>query len=483
MSEMLKAALSVSFVAVLETLISGRIADTLTRSNMNQRREVFGAAMANLASGICGGLPATAALARTALNIRSGGHTRLAPLINAIGTTFLVLVILPLFTYLPLPVVAALLFQVAVGMVELKHIRQYWESDHISFAMTFVVAGFCVALDSTVGIVVGAIFGLLRFAKKVSHSHADVILSNELDADAGDGVSGGSETHPLVLSSEALQKALAAQHPGKDASTWEKVNDIFADADSYTGWSLGSLTELATAMDPYTYRTTHNGQNGRNGQNHSGSNSEQRPRLAIPVSVTTGSGGASGSGGAGGASGSLRKSSSGDGFRTRANTMIGSEVSPRQAAFGSVDSPSAAAGTGHGRLLMSGIAEDGMFAGGAHARAVASPTAAVTAGSGGSSAISILPLPAVSESGVAANRVVPVYRIYGMITYVNLQEHHDLLARLYPVADRYIIVSLQHTYVFDVDGIDALEEIEEMLTHAGKTVRQRLMLSRPSCVH
>ena len=68
-------ALSISFVALLETLISAKIADTMTKTTFNQRKEVFGLGLANIVTGIVGGIPATAALARTALNINTGTST------------------------------------------------------------------------------------------------------------------------------------------------------------------------------------------------------------------------------------------------------------------------------------------------------------------------------------------------------------------------------------------------------------------------
>lgn len=69
---------------MLETLISAKIADGLTHTHFNQRREVFGLALANLVTGIFNGIPATAALARTALNIKSGATSRIAAVLNTI---------------------------------------------------------------------------------------------------------------------------------------------------------------------------------------------------------------------------------------------------------------------------------------------------------------------------------------------------------------------------------------------------------------
>lgn len=175
MGKLFSEALPVSFVSVLETLISGKIADGMTKTNMNARREVFGAAMANVGAGLAGGLPATAALARTALNIRSGARTRLAGMINAISTTVIALALLRYFSYLPLPIVAALLFQVAIGMIEVETIRRFWKMDVTMLLITLLVAVLCVVIDPTTGIVVGVIIGLLRHAQHVAIGYSEVI--------------------------------------------------------------------------------------------------------------------------------------------------------------------------------------------------------------------------------------------------------------------------------------------------------------------
>ena len=112
------ASVSVAFVAVLESLISGRIADGQTATEMDSGREVLALGAANLACGLAGGLPATAALARTSLSIRSGATGRAAGIVSASLTGLLAIALLPAFSYLPLCVVAALLCQVAVGMLD-----------------------------------------------------------------------------------------------------------------------------------------------------------------------------------------------------------------------------------------------------------------------------------------------------------------------------------------------------------------------------
>jgi len=83
---------------------------------------------------------------------------------------------MPIFSYLPLPVVASLLFQVAIGMVEVKHIKKMWQLDKVAFGMTMLVALLCIVIDPTTGIVVGAVFGMLRFAESISSGQSELIV-------------------------------------------------------------------------------------------------------------------------------------------------------------------------------------------------------------------------------------------------------------------------------------------------------------------
>jgi len=177
--DLLTGSVSVAFVGVLESLISGKIADGMTKTSMHQRQEVLAVSMANLAAGWTGGMPVTAALARTALSIRSGANSKLAGIFNAAFTFLIALFCLPLFGYLPLCVVASLLFQVSCGMVEAKHLLHSWSLDSVAFWLTLVCASLCLIFDPTVAIVVGAVLGLLRNAENLARGYSEMTLTRD----------------------------------------------------------------------------------------------------------------------------------------------------------------------------------------------------------------------------------------------------------------------------------------------------------------
>jgi MFS superfamily sulfate permease-like transporter len=176
------ASVSIAFVAVLESLISGKIADGMTKTTMQSRQEVFATAAANIAAGVAGGLPTTAALARTALNINAGATSRLSGVFNAVFTLLIGMFALPLFGHLPLCIVAAMLFQVAVAMVDLKHLKHALVLDRGAFFLTLLVGALCVIFDPTEAIVIGGAIGLLRIIESIATGYGEVTISRDLQS-------------------------------------------------------------------------------------------------------------------------------------------------------------------------------------------------------------------------------------------------------------------------------------------------------------
>lgn len=170
----------IALIAMLETLLAGKIADGMAKcSKFDQRREMLALGMANIASGLCGGLPATGVLARTALNVRSGASSQASAVINAITVGVLALLLFPLFRFLPLAVVAGILVFAAVRMVEAERFRNLLRMDPAMFGLALLVAVITVAQDPTIGILVGSFISLLIFAKQLSRGQSEVTFHQD----------------------------------------------------------------------------------------------------------------------------------------------------------------------------------------------------------------------------------------------------------------------------------------------------------------
>lgn len=176
---LIKAVFTVTIVAVLETLLSAKIVDGMTNTRFNQRREVFGLALANIASGFTGGLPATGVLARTALNAKSGATSRYSSGINTVLVALIALLLFRGFQYLPLAVVAAILVFAAIRMVETAHFKKLFHFDQSSFWLAMLVAILTFAVDPMIGILVGASVSLLEFVQHLSVGRSDITLHRD----------------------------------------------------------------------------------------------------------------------------------------------------------------------------------------------------------------------------------------------------------------------------------------------------------------
>lgn len=159
---------TIAIIAILETIISAKIADGITRTKHNQNKELLGLGLANIASGLAGGIPATAALARTTLNIRSGGNNKMAATISSVLIIVISLAFLAFFKYMPLAIVAAILVVVGIRMIETHHFIKMFKTDKTSFVVSGVVALCTVLADPIIGIIVGAAISMVLFMKTVS---------------------------------------------------------------------------------------------------------------------------------------------------------------------------------------------------------------------------------------------------------------------------------------------------------------------------
>ncbi len=176
--QVLETALVVAFIAIIETMLSAKVANLMTKTHFNRQKEMLALGLANLASGIIGGIPVTAALARTSLNIKSGATSRLSALISALVIGVVSITIFSSFQYLPLPVIAAILVNVALGMVEREHFAFLFLHDKVSFYTSLVVALATFAADPIIAVSMGSLFILLRQVQRMSLGEYEILVNH-----------------------------------------------------------------------------------------------------------------------------------------------------------------------------------------------------------------------------------------------------------------------------------------------------------------
>lgn len=153
---LLPAALAVAALAALESLLSATVADGMS---VNERhdpdRELFGQGLANLASPLFGGIPATAAIARTAVNVRAGASSKLAAVVHALVLGVIVYTAGPLVAAIPLAALAGVLLATTVRMVDPSTVRALLRSTRSDAAVLVLTFTATVAVDLVTAVAVG----------------------------------------------------------------------------------------------------------------------------------------------------------------------------------------------------------------------------------------------------------------------------------------------------------------------------------------
>lgn len=166
--DLIQPALTIAILAGIESLLSAVVADGMTGDKHNSNQELIGQGIANICSALFGGLPATGAIARTAANIKNGGHTPVAGMVHAVVILIVLCVAMPLAKAIPMTTLAAILIVTSYNMCEFKEFREIaytTKSDLSILILTFLLT---VIFDLVVAIEVGMVLAMFLFMKKMS---------------------------------------------------------------------------------------------------------------------------------------------------------------------------------------------------------------------------------------------------------------------------------------------------------------------------
>lgn len=173
-AELLPSSFTIAFLAGVESLLSAVVADGMIGGRHRSNGELVAQGVANVGSALFGGLPATGAIARTATNVRAGGHTPVAGMLHAAFLLAFMLLLSPLMRYIPLAALAAVLLVVAWNISEYEHFRHTLSApkgDRLVLLLTFFLTVFFdLTLAIEVGLVVAAFVFMFRMAETVEVS-------------------------------------------------------------------------------------------------------------------------------------------------------------------------------------------------------------------------------------------------------------------------------------------------------------------------
>lgn len=182
-------AFTIAVLAAIESLLSCVVADGMTGTKHRSNMELVAQGAGNVASALFGGIPATGAIARTAANIKNGGRTPVAGIVHAVVLLLVLIFLMPYAALIPMPAIAAILFQVAYNMSHWRTfvslVKTAPKNDIIVLVVTFVLT---VVFDLVVAIEFGMLLALVLFMKRMSEesyikSWKYVNDSKELDSD------------------------------------------------------------------------------------------------------------------------------------------------------------------------------------------------------------------------------------------------------------------------------------------------------------
>lgn len=177
LGSLLAPAVAVAALAALESLLSATVADGMTVGQKHDPdKELFGQGIANLAAPLFGGVPATAAIARTAVNVRSGAGSRLASLTHAAVLAVIVFAAAPLVSRIPLAALAGVLLATAIRMVEVGALRAMIRATRSDAVVLVLTAVATLVLDLVYAVVIGLVVaGALALKAVAQHARMDQV--------------------------------------------------------------------------------------------------------------------------------------------------------------------------------------------------------------------------------------------------------------------------------------------------------------------
>ncbi|MBQ3017982.1 MAG: sodium-independent anion transporter [Clostridia bacterium] len=154
-------AFTIAILAAIESLLSCVVSDKMIDDKHNSNTELIAQGLGNIASGFFGGIPATGAIARTSANVKNGGRSPISGMVHAVVLLLVLLFLMPLAKFIPMPVIASVLLMVAYNMCEYKHFIKICTSapfkEVLVLVVTFILT---IIFDLVVAICVGLALAL-----------------------------------------------------------------------------------------------------------------------------------------------------------------------------------------------------------------------------------------------------------------------------------------------------------------------------------
>jgi len=174
-------AMTIAVLGAIESLLSATVADGVIGDHHNSNTELVAQGIANFATPLFGGIPATGAIARTMTNINNGGKTPVAGIVHAVVLLLIFLFLMPLAQYIPMACLAGVLVMVSYGMCGWRSFLSIMKNPKSDVTVLLITFFLTIIFDLTVAIEVGLICACLLFMRRMAETSDVKIISQEID--------------------------------------------------------------------------------------------------------------------------------------------------------------------------------------------------------------------------------------------------------------------------------------------------------------
>ena len=191
-------AVTIAVLGAIESLLSATVADGVIGDHHNSNTELIGQGIANLASPLFGGIPATGAIARTMTNINNGGRTPVAGIVHAFVLLLIFLFLMPLAQYIPMACLAGVLVVVSYGMSGWRSFLAMMRNPKSDVTVLLLTFFLTIIFDLTVAIEFGLICACLLFMRRMAESTDVHAVLDEIDLNEDADMERGNLEHLTI---------------------------------------------------------------------------------------------------------------------------------------------------------------------------------------------------------------------------------------------------------------------------------------------
>ena len=226
-------AFTIALLAAIESLLCAVVADKMTHDKHDANQELMAQGIANFASGLFGGIPATGAIARTTANIKSGALTPIAGMIHAVVLLLIILIAAPLAKSVPLAALSAILMSVAIDMGEWEVFRTFHQHSFTRNLKLFSVFFVTVIFDLTIAVELGMLISALILIAHI----AEVTEIKRVGA-REKGIAHFSAFGSLFFGAAEKLEALLEKEPDETVVMLDLSHVIYMDTTAFTALEI-----------------------------------------------------------------------------------------------------------------------------------------------------------------------------------------------------------------------------------------------------